>query len=176
MRRLIGLLTALSAALALLVTTAPARGADTIRVYLPLLEQPGAWPQSDTQRQFAEEVVRLVNLQRASASPSCGPLTLQINLTAAAQGHSEHMAVSDDFSHSNFSKLAADAGYLGFAAAENIAAGYTTPAAVMQGWMNSSGHRRNLLDCSYDQIGVGYFFEEVDRYQHYWTQIFGISQ
>ena len=52
-------------------------------------------------------------------------------------------------------------------AGENIAMGYSTPQAVVDGWMNSSGHRANILNASYTQIGVGYVVQG-----HYWTQMF----
>ena len=52
-------------------------------------------------------------------------------------------------------------------AGENIAQGYRTPEAVMNGWMNSSGHRANILNASYTQIGVGYVADG-----NYWTQMF----
>jgi uncharacterized protein YkwD len=52
-------------------------------------------------------------------------------------------------------------------AGENIAVGYTSPAAVVQGWMNSEGHRANILNASYTQIGMGY-----ESAGHHWTQMF----
>ena len=52
-------------------------------------------------------------------------------------------------------------------AGENIAMGYATPQAVVNGWMNSSGHRANILSASYTQIGVGYVAQG-----NYWTQLF----
>ena len=52
-------------------------------------------------------------------------------------------------------------------AGENIAYGQRTPAAVVDAWMNSSGHRANILNASYTQIGVGYCANE-----NYWTQMF----
>ena len=52
-------------------------------------------------------------------------------------------------------------------AGENIARGYATPQAVVNGWMNSSGHRANILNSSYNQIGVGYVAQG-----NYWTQMF----
>ena len=52
-------------------------------------------------------------------------------------------------------------------AGENIAYGYRTPQAVVNGWMNSSGHRANILNASYTKIGVGYVASG-----NYWTQMF----
>ena len=57
--------------------------------------------------------------------------------------------------------------------AENIAAGQTDPARVVQAWVESPGHCLNLMDPRYRVLGVGYFFESGDRFGHYWTQNFG---
>ena len=73
-------------------------------------------------------------------------------------------------------KSAKAAGYSYSLAAENIAAGYSTPQAVVQGWMNSPGHRDNILNCALQEIGVGYRNLEIDtgsvNYHYYWTQVF----
>jgi uncharacterized protein YkwD len=129
---------------------------------------------------FASEVIALTNQHRAAAG--CAPLTVNAKLTAAAQLHSEDMALRDFFSHtgSNNSSLSSRVlaqGYTFSRIAENIAAGYTTPASVINGWMNSSGHRANILNCNLRDIGVGYYFLANDtgsvNYRHYWTQDFG---
>ena len=103
-------------------------------------------------------------------------------LAAAAQGHSEDMAHNDYFSHTSldgrspWDRIQAE-GYNFWSAAENIAAGYPTPAAVMAGWMNSDGHRASILNCGLEDIGVGYYYLANDtgdsNYHHYWTQNFG---
>jgi len=129
---------------------------------------------------FASEVVALTNQHRAATG--CAPLIPNAKLTAAAQLHSEDMALRDFFSHtgsngsSPWARMAAQ-GYTFSRAAENIAAGYSTPASVVAGWMNSSGHRANILNCDLREIGVGYYFLANDtgnvNYRHYWTQDFG---
>jgi uncharacterized protein YkwD len=92
------------------------------------------------------------------------------------------MAQNDFFSHtgsdgSSFTDRLIRAGYTFSAAAENIAAGTTTPERTVDGWMNSEGHRRNILNCELREIGVGYAYLENDtgsvNYHHYWTQDFG---
>jgi len=109
-------------------------------------------------------------------------LQLSSQLTAAALGHSEDMAHNDYFSHTSldgraFWQRIEAQGYSFWSAGENIAAGYQTPAAVMAGWMDSSGHRANILDCDFKDIGVGYYYLANDsgdlNYRHYWTQDFG---
>jgi uncharacterized protein YkwD len=64
-----------------------------------------------------------------------------------------------------------NAGYRWSAVAENIAMGYPDPAAVMTGWMNSPGHRTNILNCQYRQLGVG--VAASAKGARYWTQDFG---
>ncbi len=86
------------------------------------------------------------------------------------------MAAKNYFSHtgldgrSPFDRMR-DAGYSYSSAAENIAAGQPTPAAVVNGWMNSEGHRANILNCKLTQIGVG--VARGGSYGIYWTQVFG---
>jgi uncharacterized protein YkwD len=63
------------------------------------------------------------------------------------------------------------AGYTYRMAAENIAAGHRSPADVVKGWMNSPGHRANILNCGFTQIGVGY--ATGGTHGTYWTQNFG---
>jgi uncharacterized protein YkwD len=123
-----------------------------------------------------QEVVRLVNLERAIAN--LHPLAWDNSLGAAAWDHSTDMAQQNYFSHTSldgrqFNQRIAAAGYAYSTGGENIACGYSTPQAVMNGWMNSSGHRANILNASFCDIGVGYAYEAASSYGHYWTQDFG---
>ena len=67
------------------------------------------------------------------------------------------------------------AGFTGGAMAENIAVGYGTAAEVVEGWMNSDGHRRNILNCDYTMIGIGYDSGQVkpEWGNGSWVQNFG---
>ncbi len=65
------------------------------------------------------------------------------------------------------------AGYIWSGAAENIAAGQSTPEAVMKGWMNSAGHKANILNCGLTELGVGYAAGSGADYGQYWVQDFG---
>lgn len=120
------------------------------------------------------EVVRLVNVERAKVA-GCPALRVDARLATAARLHSEDMARQNYFSHTSldgrspWDRIAAQ-GYTG-ATGENIAAGYQTPASVMTGWMNSSGHRANILNCTSRAIGVGIGYG--GSYGIYWTQTFG---
>ncbi|MGA5582106.1 CAP domain-containing protein [Streptomyces thermodiastaticus] len=116
------------------------------------------------------QVVDLVNAERAKAG--CSPVTLEARLTRAAQAHSEDMAAHQNMSHtgsdgSSPGDRITRAGYDWRAYGENVAYGYATPEQVMDGWMNSPGHRANILDCDYQEIGVGHA-----QPGDYWTQDF----
>jgi uncharacterized protein YkwD len=119
-----------------------------------------------------QEVLDIVNSERRQAGLS--PLRLHSQLTAAAQEHSNDMARNNFMSHtgsdgsSPFDRIKRH-GYNYRQAAENIAAGYSSAQDVMRGWMNSSGHRRNILNPNYRDIGIGY----ARGNQPYWTQTFG---
>ncbi len=123
---------------------------------------------------FSGQVIKLTNKERAKSG--CKALKSNSLLKSAAQKHSADMAKKDYFSHtgkdgrSPFDRMT-DAGYSFSAAAENIAAGQRTPADVVEGWMNSAGHRKNILNCTYTEIGVGY--AKGGSYGTYWTQNFG---
>ncbi|MEU8754416.1 sigma-70 family RNA polymerase sigma factor [Streptomyces chartreusis] len=119
------------------------------------------------------QVVALVNKERANAG--CGPLEEDALLNKSAQGHSEDMAARDFFDHTNpdgadpGQRITA-AGYRWSTYGENIAMGQQTPAAVMESWMNSPGHKANILNCSFKDIGVGIHNGPGGPW---WTQNFG---
>jgi RNA polymerase sigma factor (sigma-70 family) len=119
------------------------------------------------------QVVALVNEERAKAG--CGALTEDPRLEKAAQGHSDDMAARGFFDHTNpdgadpGQRITA-AGYKWSTYGENIAQGQQTPAAVMESWMNSPGHRANILNCSFKDIGVGVHKGSGGPW---WTQDFG---
>jgi uncharacterized protein YkwD len=120
-----------------------------------------------------EQVVLLVNQARASAG--CGPVRINAQLTAAAQAHSDDMAANGYFSHTSqdgrtFDERIRAAGYTGGFLGENIAQGQRGAGAVHDAWMSSPGHRRNILDCNYDAIGMG-----LHAGTWTWTQDFGGS-
>lgn len=56
--------------------------------------------------------------------------------------------------------------------AENIAAGHESAAETVEQWMNSPGHRANILDPELEELGVGYCYAEGSDYDHYWVQLF----
>ncbi|QKW10060.1 sigma-70 family RNA polymerase sigma factor [Streptomyces sp. NA04227] len=135
-----------------------------------------ATPKADTGGGSAiAQVTQLVNNERAKNG--CGPVTANPKLQSAAQGHSDDMADRDFFSHTDpdggdpGDRITA-AGYRWSTYGENIAAGQQTPAQVMEGWMNSSGHRANILNCDFKEIGVGLRQAPSGPL---WTQNFGTA-
>ncbi|MFG1672754.1 CAP domain-containing protein [Micromonospora sp. NPDC049282] len=119
-----------------------------------------------------QQVVDIVNQERAKAG--CKALTVNSKLTLAAQRHSQDQADHKKMSHdgsdgSDVGQRLDRVGYAWRAYGENVAWNQQSPAAVMDAWMNSEGHRANILNCSFTQIGVG-----VARSNGpYWTQDFG---
>ncbi|MFF3209332.1 sigma-70 family RNA polymerase sigma factor [Streptomyces sp. NPDC002886] len=121
----------------------------------------------------AAQVISLVNSERAKAG--CGPLKEDAQLRTAAQGHSDDMARRDFFAHTNPDgadpgKRTTAAGYRWSTYGENIAMGQRTAAQVMDSWMKSQGHRENILNCSFKDIGVGI---HQGAGGPWWTQNFG---
>ena len=132
--------------------------------------------------QLINRVLELTNEERTKVGLE--PLKLNAKLTKAADNHSDSMAEDDFFSHtgtdgSSVGDRVANNGYEYSTVGENIAAGQTTAEAVVQAWMDSPGHRANILNANYTEIGIGYEFLENDtgtvNYNHYWTQVFGTS-
>ncbi|MFJ9112522.1 sigma-70 family RNA polymerase sigma factor [Streptomyces sp. NPDC102283] len=121
----------------------------------------------------AGQVTELVNTERAKEG--CGPVTVNDQLNTAAQRHSADMEAEDYFSHTSQDgrdpgdRITA-AGYQWSTYGENIAKGQRTPADVMRSWMDSPGHRANILNCSYKEIGVG---KQDSGGGPVWTQVFG---
>ena len=122
---------------------------------------------------YEAEVVKLTNAERTAKG--CPALRVDERLVAAARAHSTDMVRANFFSHtgsdgSNFVVRVQRTGYSD-PSAENIAYGYRTPQDVVTGWMNSAGHRANILNCKSVAIGVGLVIRADGT--TYWTQDFG---
>ncbi len=121
---------------------------------------------------YPESVTKVVALTNAERAVYGLPaLRLSDALCSSAQAHAEDMYTNNYFSHTSqdgrtlsdrIEKYSNKYSCMG----ENIARGYGTPEAAVEGWMNSEGHRANILDKSYTDIGVGYC-------NGYWVQNFG---
>lgn len=118
----------------------------------------------------AATVFSLTNAQRVKAGLK--PLISDAALDEAAQAWAQQLANSCTFTHSSSSWRAARVASAGWSATgENIAAGYATASSVVTGWMNSAGHRANILNSRYTGMGVG--LAKGTCYSTYWVQIFG---
>lgn len=126
--------------------------------------------ENDGQIGFVSEVVKLVNQERIKAGLSA--LSANVSIQAAAQVRAEEQKQS--FSHtrpngSHFSTALTQNGISFRSAGENIAIGQKTPQQVMDAWMNSEGHRANILNPNFTAIGVGYTQSQGNTY---WAQLF----
>lgn len=129
------------------------------------------------------EVIQLVN-QARSQGRVCGnqrfasarPLSANGSLTRAAQVHSADMAARRQMSHtgsngSSVGKRAKQAGYQWRGIAENVAVGYKSANAVVQGWLNSPGHCKNIMNPNYNEGGVSAVQGRDNKL--YWTMVYG---
>ncbi|WP_226674588.1 SafA/ExsA family spore coat assembly protein [Rossellomorea aquimaris] len=128
---------------------------------------------NSTSQNYTYEVVKLVNVERSKVG--LPPLKENWELSRVARYKSEDMINKNYFSHTSPTygspfQMMKDFGISYQAAGENIAAGQRTPAEVVEAWMNSEGHRKNILSPTYTEIGVGYV--KGGSYGHYWTQMF----
>jgi hypothetical protein len=128
--------------------------------------------------QYDAELLQLTNLERQKVGLPALSLSNQLN--QAAQNHAEDMTKNNYFSHTGLNgsqpwDRAEAAGYNYSYVGENIAAGRSTPAETINQWMNSQGHRENILNNNYTEIGFGYSHLDSSKYRHYWVQVFGKS-
>ena len=119
---------------------------------------------------YENEVVRLVNIERSKQG--IAPLTSDWQLSRVARYKSQDMKDNGYFSHTSPTygspfEMMKSFGISYRTAGENIAKGQRTPAEAVNAWMNSSGHRANILNKSFTKIGVGYVANG-----NYWTQMF----
>lgn len=126
------------------------------------------------QRLLEDRVLALTNVERRKRG--CPALRANPYLRKSARGHTVTMALHDLMSHQlpgepYFSRRITRAGYRNWSlVAENVARGFSGPAAVVRAWMASPSHRRNILNCRLRDLGVGVVLEKG---QLWWTQNFG---
>ncbi len=138
----------------------------------PTTETPDNDTSEDTNAlSYAEQVVKLVNEERAKAGLPA--LTMNADITTAANVRAKE--IRQQFSHtrpdgSSFSTALKEQGVSFRGSGENIAWGQKTPEQVMNGWMNSDGHRANILNKNFKNIGVGYYQDENGV--NHWVQLF----
>lgn len=127
---------------------------------------------TETSNSVDMEVVRLVNIERQKSG--LASLTYSKELSKVAQAKSQDMANNNYFSHNSPTygdpfAMMRSFGIQYRTAGENIAKGYSSAQSVVKGWMNSSGHRENILNPSFGKIGIGYVNANGSSY---WTQMF----
>ena len=139
-----------------------------------------SWPAEATQ--FEDEVLEIVNQRRAEGAtcgsesyPAAPALKMNADLRCAARLHSRDMAEQGYFDHESldgrsFSDRIKEAGYTGSPVGENIASGQKTPESVMESWMSSDGHCRNIMKAKTNEFGVG--FITGGEYGTLWTETF----
>ncbi len=129
--------------------------------------------QQQAQGDYKAQVVALMNQERAAVG--VGGISQNASLDAVAQIRAQEIVQSFSHTRPNGSScftVLEEGGIAYMTAGENIAAGYGTPADVMNGWMNSDGHRANILNGSFGQVGIGYYTDPNTPYGTYWVQIF----
>ncbi len=138
--------------------------------------KPGAYSNVTSQTSsnaYESKVAQLVNQERAKQK--LAPLTLSADISNVARIKSEDMRNNKYFSHNSPKygspfQMLKEFGIKYRTAGENIAKGQKTPEAVMKAWMNSAGHRKNIMNPNYKEIGVGYVTDSSGT--TYWTQQF----
>ncbi|HEY9729906.1 MAG TPA: CAP domain-containing protein [Chroococcales cyanobacterium] len=128
-----------------------------------------------SQRTYSLQLLSLINAERQKVGAP--PLRTNLQLTQAALGQSQDMATNNFFSHtgsngSEFSDRISTTGYDWSAVAENIAAGQSTPTAVVRSWLNSPPHKQNMLNPQYTEVGFGYAYNSQSSNKTYWTAEF----
>ncbi len=128
-------------------------------------------PSTDQNRSYAQQVIDLVNDERSKAGLSA--VTEATDVSAAAAIRAQE--ITSNFSHTRpdgtyYNTVLDQSGISYWGSGENIAYGQKTPAEVMNGWMNSQGHRANILNASYTKIGVAYY--QNSNGVTYWVQLF----
>ena len=119
---------------------------------------------------FAVEVLNLVNAERANLGIE--PLRLADDLQEEAEIRAQEIV--EIFSHTrpDGSDCFTVMSNRGRTCGENIAAGHASASETVEKWMNSEGHRENILNPDFHELGVGYAYEDYSTYHHYWVQLF----
>jgi len=144
-----------------------------LQIHIPGPPPYSAPPPDNGLSVFEQQIVDLVNAERDKAG--LRPLVADLELTKVARVKSQDMRDQNYFDHTSPTygtpfELMDRFGITYRLAGENIAAGQRTPTETMDGWMNSPGHKANILRPEFTHIGVGYL--TGGEYKTYWTQIF----
>lgn len=154
------------------------QAATTTRIMLPIVMMPVSTTPPPDSFWSDMEYKAVAEINRRRQEKGCRAVTLNRELSVAAKRHSKDMADNNFMSHTGsdgstpFQRIKA-AGYSYHKAGEIVAAGYTTPEAVVQGWYNSPGHNAIMLDCAYQDIGIGLAINPNTSWRYFWTATFG---
>ena len=133
-----------------------------------------SYPENSCTSDYRQEVLDLVNAERAKYG--LHPLVMgDANLTAAAQKRAEEIATVNSHVRPDGSKwytVLKEYNVTDAAAGENAAWGSVSPEEVVNAWMNSAGHRANILDPEARAMGVGYYYNSSSSWGHQWIQLF----
>ncbi|MBR5416722.1 MAG: hypothetical protein IK109_01675 [Clostridiales bacterium] len=141
----------------------------------PVPATPTPVPTADPTSAYAQEVLDLVNAERAKEG--IAPLTLDSSLNAAARVRAKEITTTWGHTRPNGNKCTTaitDQGLSFSAASENISAGRWSAQDVVNGWMSSDGHRKNIMNPAYTKMGLGSVKVDNDPngYGMYWAQMF----
>jgi uncharacterized protein YkwD len=164
------------------ITSSITRSDDSPQPNAPEFTGCGGINQPVVNADYEQQVVDLVNTERANRG--LPPYKRVTALDEAARYHSADLGQDNYFEHDTYDRSGGSlvyvcstwtriSKYYSGAMGENIAGGYWTPQDVMNGWMDSDGHRANILSTNNWEIGVGYAAVSGSKYTRYWTQDFG---
>lgn len=128
------------------------------------------WRQESEVKKFPAEVLRLVNLERAKVGLQ--PLKFAEDLKASALIRARELPIKFSHTRPNGLKCFTAMPQIGHLLGENLAGGQTFPKQVVQAWMDSETHRANILNKSFREIGIVYYYQSSSKYKHYWVQHF----
>ena len=137
-------------------------------IFLSLIAAPVS---AITRDEAAEEILKLVNIERKKAGVKPLKLSRELFRPAAIRARE----ITKLFSHTRPNGLPFSSAFYGISyktIGENIAAGQTSTEMVMQQWMDSPGHRANILNKNYRYLGIGYLYNSKTKYKHFWVQHF----
>lgn len=135
--------------------------------------EPEPEPTTSYNREFADRVIELVNIERAKEGLK--PLKKDDTLNGLSDIRAKETVTLFDHKRPNGTKWSTilkenNVSYTN--AAENIASGYSTPEDVVNAWMNSEGHRASIMSVTYEKIGVSCYIDNNSEYKYYWDQLF----
>lgn len=121
-------------------------------------------------KNFPQEVLRLVNVERAKVGAK--PLKFAGDLAASAFVRATELPTKFSHTRPNGTKCFTAMPQRGHVLGENLAGGHTSPQQVVQAWMDSKSHRANMLSKKFTELGVVYYYQPNSKYKHYWVQHF----